>query len=146
MTVQMIGGVPVWGDPLDNAVEQILNCTGEASAAALMADHHLGYSVPIGGVLAYENKLSPAGVGYDIGCGNKAVRLDVPAAEVKAHLKPIMGRHLAHDLVWRRAQEQGAGRSSHVRRRSGLESACCPQAEEAGLRATWNCRQRQSLC
>ena len=95
MTVQMIGGVPVWGDPLDNAVEQILNCTGDASAAALMADHHLGYSVPIGGVLAYEDKLSPAGVGYDIACGNKAVRLDVPAAEVKAHLKPIM------DDIWR---------------------------------------------
>ena len=95
MTVQMIGGVPVWGDPLDNAVEQILNCTGDASAAALMADHHLGYSVPIGGVLAYEDKLSPAGVGYDIACGNKAVRLNVPAAEVKAHIKPIM------DDIWR---------------------------------------------
>ena len=94
MSVQMIDGVPVWGDPLDNAVDQILNCAGEATAAALMADHHLGYTVPIGGVVAYEDKLNPAGVGYDIACGNKAVRLDAPAAEVKANIKPIM------DDIW----------------------------------------------
>ena len=95
MTVEMIQGVPVWGDPLDNAVAQILNCAGEAEAVALMADHHLGYSVPIGGVVAYRDKLNPAGVGYDIACGNKAVRLDIPASEVKSNIHPIM------DDVWR---------------------------------------------
>ena len=95
MTVEMIQGVPVWGDPLDNAVAQILNCAGEAEAVALMADHHLGYSVPIGGVVAYRDKLNPAGVGYDIACGNKAVRLDIPAREVKANIQTIM------DDVWR---------------------------------------------
>ena len=95
MTVEMIQGVPVWGDPLDNAVAQILNCAGEADAVALMADHHLGYSVPIGGVVAYRDKLNPAGVGYDIACGNKAVRLDIPASEVKSNIHPIM------DDVWR---------------------------------------------
>ena len=95
MPFQIIGGVPVWGDPQDNAVEQILGCVDDATAAALMADHHLGYSVPIGGVVAYEDKLSPAGVGYDIACGNKAARLDAPAAEVKARIKPIM------DDIWR---------------------------------------------
>ena len=108
MSVQMIGGVPVWGDPLDNAIQQILNCTAEADAAALMADHHLGYSVPIGGVLAYEDKLSPAGVGYDIACGNKAVRLDVPAAEIKAHIEPIM------DDIWRTISF-GVGRKNKER-------------------------------
>ncbi len=95
MTVEMISGVPVWGDPLDNAVAQILNCAGEADAVALMADHHLGYSVPIGGVVAYRDKLNPAGVGYDIACGNKAVRLDIPAGEVRANIHAIM------DDVWR---------------------------------------------
>ena len=95
MTVEMIQGVPVWGDPLDNAVAQILNCAGEADAVALMADHHLGYSVPIGGIVAYRDKLNPAGVGYDIACGNKAVRLDIPAREVKANIQTIM------DDVWR---------------------------------------------
>ena len=95
MTVEMIQGVPVWGEPLDNAVAQILNCAGEAEAVALMADHHLGYSVPIGGVVAYRDKLNPAGVGYDIACGNKAVRLDIPASEVKSNIHTIM------DDVWR---------------------------------------------
>ena len=94
MTFEMIQGVPVWGEPLDNAVAQIVNCAGDADAVALMADHHLGYSVPIGGVVAYRDKLSPAGVGYDIACGNKAVRLDIAASEVKANIHAIM------DDVW----------------------------------------------
>ncbi|MFB5676323.1 RtcB family protein [Paenibacillus terreus] len=41
--------------------------------ALLMADHHKGYSQPIGGVVAYEGQISPSGVGYDIACG-KATR------------------------------------------------------------------------
>ena len=41
-----------------------------------MADGHLGYGMPIGGVVAYDNAVSPEGVGFDIGCGNKAVRTD----------------------------------------------------------------------
>ncbi|MFL2540551.1 MAG: RtcB family protein, partial [Candidatus Latescibacterota bacterium] len=61
-----IDNVPVWGVPLDSAVEQMVTCAGEAEYMALMADHHLGYSVPIGGVLAYDNKVSPSAVGFDI--------------------------------------------------------------------------------
>ena len=95
MTVEIVRGVPVWGDPLDNAVDQIVNCAQEADAVALMADHHLGYTVPIGGVVAYKDKLNPAGVGYDIACGNKAVLLDIPASEVKPHIDRIM------DDIWR---------------------------------------------
>ena len=76
MSYQLINDVPVWGEPLQNAVDQIVNCKKGAANVALMADHHLGYAVPIGGVVAYRNKVSPSGVGYDIACGNKAVRLD----------------------------------------------------------------------
>lgn len=95
MPFQTIRGVYVWGDPLDNAVEQIVNCAPQAAATALMADHHLGYAVPIGGVVAYEKQVSPSGVGYDIACGNKAVRLDIPVTEVKHNIKQIM------DDIWR---------------------------------------------
>lgn len=70
--------------------EQIKTCAKDAYKACLMADHHLGYSMPIGGVVAYENKISPSGVGFDIACGNKAVLLDVPASEVKTNIKKIM--------------------------------------------------------
>ena len=75
--MQLTNGIPVWGEPDPGAVEQmkrVKDCGAER--VALMADHHLGYSQPIGGVAAYKNAISPSGVGYDIACGNKAVRLD----------------------------------------------------------------------
>jgi RNA-splicing ligase RtcB len=56
----------------------------------LCADHHPGYSQPIRGGIAYEEYVSPSGVGYDIGCGNKAARADLPAAEVD--VREIMRR------------------------------------------------------
>jgi tRNA-splicing ligase RtcB len=87
---QVIDNVPVWGQPEANAVEQIMNCRKDAFHVALMADHHLGYAVPIGGVVAYEDKVSPSGVGFDIACGNKAVLLDAPADEVRKNIKTLM--------------------------------------------------------
>ncbi len=60
--------------------------------AALLADHHLGYVVPIGGVVASQELLSLAGVGYDIRCGNKAVRLDADPEWVKRNIPQIMDR------------------------------------------------------
>src|SRR2546423_14208863 len=59
-----------------------------------MADHHRGYGVPIGGVVAYEGAISPAGVGYDIACGNKAVLTDMPGAEARGRIRSIM------DDIW----------------------------------------------
>jgi len=89
--MQLIDDIPVWGTSVDEgALRQIKTCYYIFGQAAMMADHHKGYGVPIGGVIAHENLVSPSGVGYDIGCGNKAVRLDVPAAEVRAKISTIM--------------------------------------------------------
>lgn len=55
-----------------------------------MGDHHKGYAVPIGGVLAYKDQISPSGVGYDIACGNKAVLLDVKGSELRKDLAAIL--------------------------------------------------------
>lgn len=90
--MKILDGVPVFGEPQEDAVTQIKNCLKHKSAAraALMADHHVGYAVPIGGVVAYHEAISPSGVGFDIACGNKAVRLDVPADEVRSHIQQIM--------------------------------------------------------
>ncbi len=90
-----LNGIPIWGKPQDNAVKQIVNCQKTADYCALMADHHLGYAVPIGGVVAYEDQVSPSGVGFDIACGNKAVLLDIDAAEVRANIDKLM------DDIWR---------------------------------------------
>ena len=40
--------------------------------------------VPIGGVVAYRDSISPSGVGYDIACRNKAVLLDMPGTSPSA--------------------------------------------------------------
>lgn len=87
-----IDGVPVFGTADSGALEQIKRCIATADYCALMADNHKGYAVPIGGVVAYKNAISPSGVGYDIACGNKAVRLDIPASEVRKNISSIMDR------------------------------------------------------
>lgn len=91
MSYQTIQGIDVWGLPVDEgALQQAVTCRKTADAVAMMADHHLGYAVPIGGVVVYKDAISPSGVGYDIGCGNKAVRLDADAREVRNNIGRIM--------------------------------------------------------
>lgn len=92
MAYQTIGGVRVWGNPDEGALSQAKTCAehGNVVQALLMADHHKGYSQPIGGVVAYDGQISPSGVGYDIGCGNKAVRTNLMAADIKPRLGAIM--------------------------------------------------------
>ena len=55
-----------------------------------MADHHLGHTMPIGAAIAFDGVIPPIGVGFDIGCGNKAVLTDFPANELRANIKMIM--------------------------------------------------------
>src|ERR1017187_35113 len=89
--MRIIDGIPIFGTDVDaGALAQIKNCAKTAEKVALMADHHKGYAVPIGGVVAYRDAISPSGVGYDIGCGNKAVRLDCDVADIKSKIDMIM--------------------------------------------------------
>jgi tRNA-splicing ligase RtcB len=108
--VQLIEGTAVWGQPDEGALRQIRLCAQTADKTALMADAHYGYSVPIGGVVAYRNAISPSGVGYDIACGNKAVRLEGGKSleELRANIGPIM------DEVWQ-AISFGIGRKNAER-------------------------------
>jgi len=93
--MKLIDNIPVWGEPIDeSALSQIKTCAKTAAAVAMMADHHKGYAVPIGGVVAYYESISPSGVGFDIACGNKAVLLDIPVAEIRANIRKIM------DDIW----------------------------------------------
>jgi tRNA-splicing ligase RtcB len=89
--MQIIDNIPVYGTSIDEgALAQIKTCARTAAHVALMADHHKGYAVPIGGVVAYEGAISPSGVGFDIACGNKAVLTDADANDVKANIATIM--------------------------------------------------------
>jgi tRNA-splicing ligase RtcB (3'-phosphate/5'-hydroxy nucleic acid ligase) len=47
--------------------------------------------VPIGGVVAYEDSISPSGVGFDIACGNKAVLTDAITDSPFVGIPPIAG-------------------------------------------------------
>ncbi len=89
--MKIIDGIPVYGEVDMSAFAQIKNAeeTG-AARLALMGDHHVGYGVPIGGVVAYHEFVSPSGVGYDIACGNKAVLTDARAENVRQKIRVIM--------------------------------------------------------
>lgn len=78
MTLKIIGNHE------DNTIAQAQNVLAKgADKVILCADGHLGYGHPIGGVAAYKNKVSISGVGFDIACGNMAVKLPVMAADIK---------------------------------------------------------------
>jgi tRNA-splicing ligase RtcB (3'-phosphate/5'-hydroxy nucleic acid ligase) len=62
----------------------------------LCADNHLGYSVPVGGVIAFHKGICVNGVGYDIACGNKAVLLDCNAQDVRDNIYRTMNEINKH--------------------------------------------------
>ena len=78
--------IKTFGDVDQRSLEQLERCmeAGDAAFGVLCADHHPGYSQPIGGGIAYEGYVSPSGVGYDIGCGNKAARTELTRADLDA--------------------------------------------------------------
>lgn len=91
MAFELVDGtIAVWGSADEGAISQARTCAKTAAHVALMADNHKGYAVPIGGVVAYRDAISPSGVGYDIGCGNKAVLLDMPGSALREGIAKIM--------------------------------------------------------
>ena len=75
-----------WGEGLEpDAVAQMDKaCRLPVSVAgALMPDAHVGYGLPIGGVLATENAVIPYAVGVDIACRMKMTVLDIPVRDLE---------------------------------------------------------------
>ncbi len=72
----------IFGQHEEKTLIQFEAVRSRAVDAALMADGHLGYVMPIGGVAAYRDQVSVVGVGYDIACGNAAIRTDVTLAQL----------------------------------------------------------------
>ena len=83
--------VKTFGPVDQRSLRQLETCmkAGDAEFGVLCADHHPGYSQPIGGAVAYEGYVSPSGVGYDIGCGNKAVETNLTREEL-GDVEPLM--------------------------------------------------------
>jgi tRNA-splicing ligase RtcB (3'-phosphate/5'-hydroxy nucleic acid ligase) len=71
----------VFGTHDENTLAQLRDVASRADRVALMADGHMGYVMPIGGVAAYHDKVSVVGVGFDIACGNAAILTDRTVAD-----------------------------------------------------------------
>src|SRR5215218_8646058 len=84
--------IRIFGDHDPKTVAQLERCVGaeEGARGVLCADGHLGYSQPIGGIVAYREHVSPAGTGYDIGCGNKASQTPLRADDLRPDLPRVM--------------------------------------------------------
>src|SRR5829696_7594169 len=87
--------IKTFGAVDQRSLAQLKRCmeAGDAELGVLCADHHPGYSQPIGGGIAYEGYVSPSGVGYDIGCGNKAAQTELTRADLDAlgGVEAVMG-------------------------------------------------------
>jgi tRNA-splicing ligase RtcB len=85
--------VTIFGDHDDRTKEQMARCmrVGSVVGGVLCADGHLGYAQPVGGVIAYAEHISVSGVGFDIGCGNMAVKLDLPKRAIEDRIGPLLG-------------------------------------------------------
>jgi len=86
---------------------QLAKVAERARKVALMADGHVGYVMPIGGVAAYDNAVSVVGVGFDIACGNAAIRTDRTLDELVPQL-PVLADEIASSISF------GVGRKNRA--------------------------------
>jgi len=83
------------GEVDEGAMDQAKNLANHPEVfhhVALMPDCHVGYGMPIGGVIASEKAVIPNAVGVDIGCGMGAIETDFPASnlEGKKQIRTVM--------------------------------------------------------
>lgn len=96
----------IFGTHDEKTIAQLQSVASSAAYAALMADGHLGYVMPIGGVAAYRDKVSVPGVGYDIACGNAAIRTDLDISNCDRRDLEQLADEIAHTVSF------GMGRSN----------------------------------
>jgi tRNA-splicing ligase RtcB len=81
----------IFGQHDEATIAQIQRCVeAGGERGVLCADGHKGYAQPIGGVVAYADKISLSGVGFDIACGNLAIRTDATRSQVAPAMEEIM--------------------------------------------------------
>jgi tRNA-splicing ligase RtcB (3'-phosphate/5'-hydroxy nucleic acid ligase) len=81
----------IFGEHDEATIKQIETCVAAGGErGVLCADGHKGYAQPIGGVIAYKDKISLSGVGFDIACGNLAIRTDVARSQLELSIETIL--------------------------------------------------------
>jgi len=96
----------IFGTHDEKTLNQLRDVATRAERVALMADGHVGYVMPIGGVAAYDNAVSVVGVGFDIACGNAAIRTDVRADSLTRNEYESLADEIARTISF------GVGRSN----------------------------------
>lgn len=101
--------IKIFGGHDEATIKQIETCVAAGGErGVLLADGHKGYAQPIGGVVAYKDKISLSGVGFDIACGNLAVLTDAKREQVEPKINKIMD-DVVRDISF------GVGRKSKTR-------------------------------
>ena len=99
----------IFGKHDEATIKQIETCVAAGGErGVLCADGHKGYAQPIGGVVAYKDKISLSGVGFDIACGNLAILTDATRDQVAPGIQTIMDE-VVRDISF------GVGRTSKTR-------------------------------
>jgi len=91
-----------WGEEIDESAhhQMRLACSlPVAVGAALMPDAHVGYGLPIGGVLALDNAVVPYAVGVDIACRMRLSIYDIRPELLLDH-KPLFISALERGTVF----------------------------------------------
>src|SRR5438874_701705 len=101
--------IKIFGDHDEATIKQIETCVAAGGEhGVLCADGHKGYAQPIGGVVAYREKISLSGVGFDIACGNLAILTDLRREQIQHSIPKIMD-DVVRDISF------GVGRKSKTR-------------------------------
>lgn len=74
----------IFGNHDQNTIDQMEQAASRDNvvAAALMSDGHLGYGLPVGGVIALDGWVDPSYIGYDIACGNAAIKTNLKLEDI----------------------------------------------------------------
>ncbi|HKS59404.1 MAG TPA: RtcB family protein, partial [Thermoplasmata archaeon] len=114
-------------DPALQQVANVATLPGIQLGAFAMPDIHFGYGFPVGGVAAFdleEGVVSPGGIGYDINCGVRLLRVPLRVTELRPQLKRLM------DALYRRVP-------SGVGSRGGLMLSASDMDEVLAGGAAW---------
>jgi len=101
---------------------------------ALMPDAHKGYSLPIGGVVATQDVILPAWVGYDIGCGMCALKTTFSPSQIKQNRNqlfqdiyrkiPTGFKHNRNNRKWDHSRYDRSADLDGIFEKNGLKQLC----------------------
>ena len=107
--------INVFGGPFEPTVnDQIRAAAGLPvfKRGALMPDAHLGYALPIGGVVDLDSAISPAFVGYDIACRMRFTAFDYDQADLKRNREEL-AKILMHCTSFGMGAQKTSGSITH---------------------------------